>query len=280
MPKKNLVVVCLAIILTAGSSMAIFAANPTKVVPYEKFRISAEFNYEKWLMRYDIGPNYNLDSRRMLLKPSLGIFHFVEAYGILGFADLDLPSVSTAYTDFNGSQELCFGLGLKTHYALYYPAIGCRRISKDPIRLYSEVSWLTTKSSDEVIFGGGVLHYVDSYRFQQADIGFYGSWQFGRTIPYLGLKWTYITGHKYRKAYSGTSGIPFTKMDGLFTYPQQYPKPVVGLDITLGKGYVLSLEANYWGKSETSIGIGLSQQYVPEGSYEEDNQAIEGPDFH
>ncbi len=277
MPKKTILALSL-FILIAGSAMAIFGGNPTGVTPFEKLGMSAEFDYEKWMIRYDVGPDYRLNSQRLMLKPTLGILRYVEMHGLFGMSDLNIPSVSSAYTDFNGSQELAFGLGLKTHFALFYPAFGCRRISKNPVKLYSGVTWLTTRSSDDVIFGGGVLHYVDSYRFQQFDLGIYGSWQFGKTVPYVGIKWTNIIGRKYRKGYLGSSDEPFTRMSGLFNDPGQYPKPVVGLDIGLGKGYVISLEANYWGKSETSIGIGLSQIYVPKGDDESDDQAIQKPD--
>ncbi len=261
----------------AGPTMALLIGNPTKETPYEKFSLSMEFDYEKWLIRYEVGPNYNLNSQRLIVKPSLGIFRWTEAYGLLGMADLNFPAVSRAYSNFNGSQELAFGLGMKTHFAVWYPAFNCRRISKQPVRLYAVTNWLTTVSNDEVFFGGGVLHYVDSYRFQHVDIGLYGSWQFGRTIPYLGVKWTYLTGRRYRKAYSQNSSEPYAKLTGLYNDPQQYPKPLVGLDIDLGKGYVLSLETSYWGKSETSIGVGLSQVYSPNRNEIEEDQAIERP---
>ncbi|MCK5833202.1 hypothetical protein KAH81_05975 [bacterium] len=275
--QRKIILYFALLVLVAGSGMAIMVGNPTKETPYERFGFSVEFDYEKWLIRYEIGPDYKINSQRILLKPSLGLFRFVEANAILGMADLNFPSISSVYTDFNGSQELAFGLGLKTHFAYYYPAFGCRRISKQPVRLYAIANWLTTVSSDEVIFGGGVLHYVDSYRFQQFDMSLYGSWQFGRTVPYLGIKWTYLTGRKYRKAYSASSGTPFTKMSGLFNDPGQYPKPILGLDIDIGKGYVLTLEASYWGKSETTIGIGLSQLYYPKKDKDdEDAPALQG----
>ena len=274
---KNAAIIAFAVTTFILPVFGIMVGNPTSETPYNKFGTGVEFDYEKWKIRYE-GPDYRLNSRRVLIKPSLGIFRFTDIYGYFGMADIDMPSHSTAQEDFNGKQELAFGLGVRMHYAVFYPSIGCRWTARYPLRWYVTASWLTTRSSDEVQFGGGLLHFVDSYRYQNFDIGFYGSWRFGRTKPYIGVHWTYITGRKYRKSYSEDSGEPYARLSGFFNDPGQYPKPVIGLDIDIGKGYVLGLETSYWGKSETSIGIGLSQLYAPPRDEDELEQAIEKPE--
>lgn len=249
------------LLITSFSAFGLMIGAPTKETPFEKFGTSVEFDYDRWKIRYDVGPNYKLSSYRGLIKPSLGIVRFVEGFGYIGTADFNIPSVSPAVTDFNGSQEMAFGLGIKTHYAVFYPGVRCDGCPGKPIRWYATASWLTTKSYDKVEFGGGFLHFEDSYRFQQVNLGIYGSWELGRTKPYIGAQWTYITGRKYRKSYSQASPTPFLRVSGLYTDPTQYPKPVLGIDIDLGKGYTLSFETFYFGKDETSIGVSLSQLY-------------------
>ncbi|HHS49687.1 MAG TPA: hypothetical protein ENN07_01040 [candidate division Zixibacteria bacterium] len=278
MMKRNLIYAIGICLSFAGSAWAIFVGNPSRETPFEQFGMSAEFNYERWMIRYQVGPNYRINSQRVLLKPTLGVFRYVDAYGYLGWGDVNFPSVRTALTDFDGSPEMAFGLGIRTHFADFYPDFCCKNLTSHPVRIYAVTHWLTTQSSDKVVLSGGVQHYEDRYRFQQWDIGLYGNWQFGRTIPYLGIKWTYLYGRKYRKAFSGESGEPYARLTGLYNDPGQYPKPILGLDIDLGKGYVLSLETSYWGKDETSIGIGLSQLYRPRRLENEEEQAIQRPD--
>jgi len=269
------VFILLAMLLLTSPGWALMVGNPTRETPYEKFGMAAEYDNEKWMIRYPVGPDYKLNSNRAFLKPSLGFLRFVEGYGYFGFSNLNIPSISSAAEDFNGSSEMAFGLGLKTHYAVFYP--GCRQKRRCPIRCYAIGRWLTTYSSDEVQFGGGFLHFVDSYRFQQFDMGLYGSWYLGRTQPYLGVNWTYITGRKYRKSYSDVSPDPFLTISGYYNDPGQYPKPVIGLDIDLGKGYTLTFETHFWGKSETSIGVGISQLYVPEKDENTTEESFQKP---
>lgn len=277
MPGKKVFILMFAAIPVI-SALGIMIGNPAAETPYERFGTSIEFDYEKWAIHYKTGPDYKIDSQRFLIEPSLGVFRYVQLSGLIGMADLNSPSISRVVTDFDGSQELAFGLGIKTHFAIFYPGIGCRSGGCYPIKLFAVANWLTTKSMDHVVFGSGVLNYEDAYRFQQFDIAFYGSHPVGRTIPYLGVKWTYILGRKYRRAYSGESTEPFAKISGMFNDPGQYPKPVIGLDINIGKGYVLTLEGCYFGKSETSIGVGLSQLYVPLRDEDKEEQTVQNPD--
>ena len=257
---------------------AIMVANPADETPFERFGTSLEVDFEKWKLRYNVGPDYEVTSQRGLIKPSLGIFRYVEGYGLIGFADLNIPSGSRAISDFNGSKEMAFGLGVKTHFAVYYPDLSCKNDYSHPIKLCADATWLTTKSLAVVDYATGLLRYEDSYRFQQFDLNLYGSWELGRTVPYLGVKWVYMVGRKYRRAYQTGSETPFQVISGYFNYPGEIPKPVIGLDIGLGKGYYLSFEATYMGKSETSIGIGLSQLYVPNREEDTPEQTIEKPE--
>jgi len=266
---KKAILIAILSVFTAAPLSAIMVANPTSETPHERFGMSVEYTYEKWKIRYP-GTDYKITSQRIFAKPSLGILRYLDLYGYLGVADINIPQ-----DDYNGSGEMAFGLGTRLHYAVFYPNLGCNTCYF-PIRWYATASWLSTKTSGNIPIGTTRRTDVD-YRFQNIDLGLYGSWEFGRVKPYLGVHWTYITGRKYIEYYS-TNPEPYASLTELFTDSGQYPKPLLGLDIDLGKGYVLSVESSYLGKSETSVSIGLSQLYVPNRDEKDPDQAAERPD--
>lgn len=258
----------LGVIALAMPLKAIMVANPTSETPHERFGMAVEYTFEKWKIRYP-GTDFKITSQRILAKPSLGILKFLDLYGYIGVTDMNIPQ-----SDFNGGGEMAFGLGTRLHYAVFYPNLGCQTCYY-PIRWYAAATWLTTKTSGTIPFGTTRHTNVD-YRFQNIDLSLYGSWEFGRIKPYVGVHWTYITGRKYIDYFS-SNPEPYASTTQLFTDPGQYPKPLLGLDIDVGKGYVISLEATYLGKDETSISAGISQLYDPNRE-EEDDTAIERPD--
>ncbi len=266
---RRLTIILIVAVAAATPLLGIMVANPTPETAFERFGTSVEYTYEKWKIRYP-GTDYKLSAQRVFIKPSLGVMKFVDMFGYIGFSDLDIPQ-----DDFSGSSEMAFGLGLRMHYAIFYPAVGCRSTNY-PIRWYASASWITTKSEDNIPMGA-THHTIASFRFQNFDLALYGSWQFGRVRPYTGVHWTYITGRKNVEYYSSSS-TPYATATGLYTDPGQYPRPLIGLDIDLGKGYVLSLESSYLGKSETSISVGLSQLYVSKKEQDGKEQAIERPE--
>jgi len=266
---KKIILIAFFAMAIAMPLMAIMVANPTSETPYERFGVSTEYTYERWKIRYP-GTDYKITSQRLLAKPSLGVLRYLDLYGYLGVADMNIPQ-----DNYNGGGEMAFGLGTRLHYAIFYPNLGCKTCYF-PIRWYAAASWLTTKTSGTLEFGT-TRHTVVDYRFQNIDIAMYGSWEFGRLKPYIGAHWTYIVGRKYIEYYSsGTS--PYATYTQLFNDPGQYPKPMLGLDIDLGKGYVLSFESSYLGKSETSISVGLSQLYVPKRDDDDSETAVEKPE--
>lgn len=266
---KKIILIVLTAMIFVTPLMAIMVANPTSETPYERFGVAAEYTYEKWKIRYP-GTDFDISSQRILAKPSLGVLKYLDLYGYLGVTDMNIPQ-----SGFNGSGEMAFGLGSRLHYAIFYPNLGCKTCYY-PIRWYAAVTWLTTKTYGTIPFGTTRRTEV-TYRFQNIDLSLYGSWEFGRIKPYVGVHWTYITGRKYVDYYS-SGAEPYASLSQLFTDPGQYPKPLLGLDIDVGKGYVISLETTYFGKDETSISVGISQLYAPNRDEEENDTAIERPD--
>jgi|GEM_PF-1916154 len=274
--------IVLIFIAIATPAWGLMVANPTPQTPYEQFGVSIELDFMKWKMRDmdETGSDYKFTSQRGLVKPSLGVFRFVDIYGYIGFSDLNLAlhDVDTFLSDLNGSKEMAFGLGTRIHFAVFYPSLGCKWGGCYPIKWYADLSWLTYASNGEVYDDQDDESDVFDIRFQDFRYGLYGDWQFGRTRPYIGIVWTYMIGHFYWTPESALEEGVFAQQDGLITYPESLPKPVIGLDIDLGKAYYLSLEMSYWGKDETSIGIGLSRLYFPPKSEDEKEQTIERPE--
>jgi hypothetical protein len=268
MRNRLILIFATAAVLTAPL-MAIMVANPTGETPYERFGMAAEYTYEKWKIRYP-NSDFKLDSQRLLAKPSLGVLRYLDLYGYIGVTDMNI-----AQSNFDGSGEMAFGLGSRLHYAVFYPNLGCNTCYY-PIRWYAAATWLTTKTSGSIPFGTTRRSEV-TYRFQTIDLSLYGSWEFGRIKPYVGVHWTYIAGRKYIDYYS-TNPQPYASVTSLFSDPSQYPKPLLGLDIDVGKGYVISLEATYFGKDETSISVGISQLYAPKREEDGKDTALERPD--
>jgi len=267
--RDRIIFIIATVAILAAPAMAIMVANPTSETPYERFGMAVEYTNEKWKVRYP-SADLRLTSQRILAKPSLGVLRYLDLYGYLGATDMNIPQ-----SDFNGSGEIAFGLGSRLHYAVFYPNLGCNTCSF-PIRWYAAATWLTTKTSGTRPIGASGWQDI-TYRFQTIDLSLYGSWEFRRIKPYIGVHWTYILGRRYIDYYNSTNPDPYASGTNLFSDPSQYPKPLLGLDIDVGKGYVISLEATYFGKDETSISVGISQLYVSKRDEDDQGPAMEHP---
>jgi len=266
------------LLLMAIPAFGLMIGNPNPETPYEKFGGAVEYDFNSWKLKYDSEPDYKYTSSGMFFKPSLGLFEYFDIYGYLGFSDINTQyhEIDSFLSNFDGSQEIAFGVGARLYYAVFFPIIGCKDCTR-PLRCFVDASWVTIRSDGELFDLLENESYSLQSRTQLFNYGLYASMEWGKTRPYAGLSWTYMIGHLYWEPYSAfTSGV-FAQNDGLYTYPQRYPKPVIGLDIHLGKGYVLSLETSYWGKSETSFGIGISQLYEPERTEENEEESLQKP---
>jgi len=253
MKKLILLTVCLGIF--AQYAFAIMAANPTAVSPYKTLRISAEYCSDRRKITYKSGPDFKINSYRLFIKPAYTISYFprIEAYGLVGMADVNVPAISYSST-FDGSNELAWGVGAKADLTGFdWGAVN--------FNFYSDLKFIGTRSFGNATRGSSVYEKT-KYKWNEYSVNAYCvvSWdQWKQVYPYIGVEWNYLDGNYNTSTYRYYGGY-FGDTKGYFNDPMQWPKPVIGVDVKLPKGFVLSFETDIWFSSDgTKFCVGLSQ---------------------
>jgi hypothetical protein len=220
---------------------ALMLANPVGAAEYKKLRLSLEYSHDTRKIGYDSGRDFKIESNRIFVKPSysVNLFPLIETYALIGFGDINMPSYGYI-SSYNGSYELSFGMGVKGDITgLYLDS------NEDFwINFYGDLRFLTMNSIGAVDIGE-VMQWKAKYRWNEYNVGAYASLDYSAwtaVTPYLGVTWMYIDGTVDRTAYrferDGTP-VKFASSKAFFNDPAQWPKPVIGVDFHLPKGYIL-----------------------------------------
>ncbi len=261
----------LILIAICGNLFALMVANPIENTPLGSFRISGEYTYERRFIDYAGSNDLRMSSDRIIVKPAFSVIRSdamdIDAYGLLGSANIKLPAKSYA-TAYNGTAEIALGGGLKADLN----SVDLDSYGSYKLHFYADVRYLRTKSFGDVNYGT-TMRWHSEYLWNEYNMAAFAALEYvdwKGFVPYLGVQWMYIDGVTKRTAYISRTDsegavyeASYPVRSEFFNDPGQWPKPVLGVDLKLKKGIVISLETVFWGKKGTSLSIGASQ--IPVG---------------
>ncbi len=255
------------VLVISGNLFALMVANPVENTPLGTFRISGEYTHEMRYIDYSGSNDLKMESERLMLKPQFSVIRStytdIDAYGLIGTADVNLPAKSYA-SAYNGSAEPAFGIGFKADMN----GVDLDSYGEYRLHFYMDARYLRTLSYGDINYGS-ITRWHTKYLWNEYNIAAIAAFEYvdwKGFVPYLGVQWMYIDGKTYRTAYiyrTDSQGqqyeTSFPVQSEFFNDPGQWPKPVIGVDFKLKKGFVLSFETIFWGRKGTSLSVGISQ---------------------
>lgn len=216
------------------------------------YRIAAEYNYIGRIIDESgevSGEKFETTSNRFFIKGSYGLSYFASLFLKLGAANLEVPSKSAGFNDFNGDTHFAYGGGIKLR------PLRLNMIKSQFFIIGQAVAFTSEGSVKDSRF-----HISNKYEWREYQTALAFAAQIKEVDLYIGLEKTWFDGKHEWTQYWLSSNQFVDRGSQDFSDDQQSLRPVIGFDFQLPQGYTLSLEAGGIGEDELTLMLGFSQK--------------------
>jgi hypothetical protein len=248
------VIVALLLVIPAAT-VAGPIGSPLEVCGYHNYGLSV--SYEESRIRIedtdDSGQIHNIRTSRVLAKVNFGLFDFLDVFALGGSANLDFVFPNPDIPRAESKHKFAFGGGftLRPVYAL-----------EGRLGLYITGQMLSYRTTARQEWS--TLTQETVYRWYEGQGGVALALSVKNLRPYVGGSWTAFTGkYDYRELDVNGVANPLSVVRGeTFTYTNQPPKPVFGVEYLSPGGYRLGFEWRGIYKDEVEWNVWVSQLMI------------------